>query len=554
MEATMLVKEKQIPKVVFQPEVYLGMQRGINRLANAIRPTLGPFPRLVAVESTQNRKRKPELLDNGGLIARRIIQLPDPDEDAGAMLLRHMLWELHEQAGDGTATAAVIFQEVYNQGIRFIAAGGDALRLRVALEQGAQLIIAELEKMKVFIHGREKLTCLAESLCYDPDLAAVLGEIYAELGMFGSLDIRTGNGRQLEREYFKGMYWQGGLGSRLMATDVEHGSARLDQTAIVLSNLEIDEPEELVPLLDLLIRNGDRSLLFVARRLSERALGLLVSPQVRKKLQVLFVKIPGLTIDDQWAALQDLSVLTGACPLLREAGDQIGSIRAGHLGRASQVYADMDQFGMIEQQWHPHRLQQHMESLKKAFAAAEDKQVRRKLVERIGKLQGGSAVLWIGGPTLQAIESRKASAERASEAMRSAIRGGVVPGGGAAYLDCCQALSARIHDPCGSEESAAYRILTRALREPMRTLLANAGYPHASASEGLLMAEIELTGRGSGFDMTNKRVVNMLEAGIYDSAPVAKAVISCAVRGAALALTTQVLVHRSHPPDASALT
>ncbi len=548
----MLVKEKRIPKVVFQGDAYLGMQRGINRLANAIRPTLGPFPRVVAVESTQNRKKMPELLDSGGMIARRLIQLPDRDEDAGAMLLRHMLWELHERAGDGTATAAVIFQSVYNQGIRFIAAGGDALRLRIALEQGAQVVSDELEKMKVFIRGKERLTRLAESLCYDPELAAVLGEIFAELGIFGSLDIRKGNGRELEREYYQGMYWEGGLGSRLMASEAEQGSAHIEQAAIVLSNLEIDEPEELVPLFDLLIHNGDRSLLLVAKRLSDRALGLLISPQVRTKIHVLFVKTPGLTIDDQWAALQDLSVLSGARPLLNEAGDRIRSIRAEHIGRASQVYADMDQFGIIEPGCALHRLQQHIETLKSAFAAAEDKPARRKLVERIGKLQGGSVVLWVGGPTPQAIETRKASAERAAEAMRSALRSGVVPGGGAAYLDCCRTLSARTNDTCCLEELTANKIIIRALHEPLCTLLANAGYPHARDDVGSLMEEIELAGNGYGFDLTNQRVVDMIEAGIYDSAPVAKAVISCAIRGAAPALTIQVLVHRRNPPSASA--
>ncbi len=545
----MVGKNWQVPRVVFQPDVYLGMQRGINQLVNAIRPTLGPYPRLVAMESILHPEKMPDLLDSGGLIARRIIQLSNRDEDAGAMLLRHMLWQLHEKAGDGTATAAVIFQSIYNQSVRVIAAGGDAMQLRAHLERGSQLIIDQLEGMKVFIRGREKLARLSETLCYDPELAGMLGEIFAVIGEFGQLDIRAGQGRDLEREYYQGMYWEGGLLSRWMATDLRRGSACTQDAAILISDLEIDDPEDLIPLLELAVRSGIRSLLIIANKMAERALSLLLSQQARVKLQILAVKTPGRTADDQWAALQDLSILTGARPLLKAAGDTIRSIKPELFGRTSQVYADLDQFGIIAPHCDQAQLQQHLGYLKDAFSRAENAQVRRRLLERIGKLQGGSAVLRIGAATLPAIEARKASAERASEAIRSAMRSGVVPGGGAAYLDCCPALQARLKQAKGLEETAACRILIRALHEPMRTLLSNAG-----VSAGAIIGQVEQNGPGTGFDLTRNRVVPMLEEGVYDSAAVAKAVVSCSIRGAAVALTTDVLVHRRNPPDASCAT
>lgn len=545
----MLIKNWQTPKVVFQPEVYLGMQRGIDQLVNAIRPTLGPFPRLVAVESTIHKGKIPDLLDSGGLIARRIVQLSNRDEDAGAMLLRHMLWQLHEKAGDGTATAAVIFQSIYNQSVRFIAAGGDAMQLRYFLEQGSQLIMDQLDGMKVFIRGKEKLTHLAETLCYNPQLASMLGEIFDAIGEFGQMDIRAGHSRDLEQEYFKGMYWEGGLASRLMVSDPCQGSARLKDAAILASDLEIDEPKDLIPLLELAVRSGLYSLIIVANKFSERALSLLLSRPVQEKLQILAVKTPGRTVDDQWTALQDLSILTGGQPILKAAGDSLNAIKIEVLGRASQVYADLDQFGIIESSCNPVQLQEHIEHLKNAFARTENAQVRRKLLERIGKLQGGSAVLWIGGSTPLAIEACKALAERASEAMRSTMRSGIVPGGGAAYLDCCPALQARLRQAGCLEEGTAYRILIQALHEPVRALLSNAGVP-----AGEIIGQVERAGRGYGFDLIQNQVVDMFGEGIYDSAAVAKAVVCCAVRGAALALSTDVLVHRRNPPDASSAT
>jgi chaperonin GroEL len=471
------VKNWQTPSVVFQPEFSKGMQRGINLLANAIRPTLGPFPRLVAVESSIHRDKLPEILDSGGLIARRLVQLPERDADVGAMLLRHMLCELHEKAGDGTATAAVIFQSIYNQGSRFLAAGGDSMRLRFYLEKGAQSILKQLDEMKVFIRGKEKLTRLAETLCYDAELAIALGEIYEKLGVFASLDIRSGRGRELEREYFQGMYWEGGLISRLMVTNQTEGSTRLENAAIFLSDLEIDNPNDLVPLVEMSSTTGLHAVLIIADKISERALSLLTSPQIRTRLQILAVKTPGRTIDDQWAALQDISVLTGSQPLYKAAGDRIVMVRPKNLGRASHVYADLEQFGILQRSADSELLQAYIERLKNAFSNTDNAQIRRKLLERIGKLQGGSAVLWIGAATPLAVETRKEKAIRAREALRWSIRHGVVPGGGVAYLDCCAGLKARLQQAECTEENAAYRILIQALQEPIRAILSNAGIP-----------------------------------------------------------------------------
>jgi chaperonin GroEL len=200
--------KRQTPGAVFQPRTYQGMQGGIDKLVAAIRPTLGPIYRNVVIEK-ESKVGKPEILDDAAVIARRIIQLPDRDEDMGAMYLRQLLWALHETAGDGTATAALIFHTIYKEGLKYVAAGGNAMRLRENLEKTTPLILNELEGMTFTLEGKERLAKLAEAICYEPELARMLGEIFDIVGEFGRLEIRSGQGRVMEREYLEGMYWSG---------------------------------------------------------------------------------------------------------------------------------------------------------------------------------------------------------------------------------------------------------------------------------------------------------------------------------------------------------
>lgn len=327
------------PGVVFQPETGAAMARGIDALVAAIRPTLGPLPRLVAHDQ-RVLGRRPELLDSGGLIARRMTQLPERSADAGAMLLRHTLWALHEEVGDGTATAAVIFQTVYSRGRAYLAAGGCPMGLRRGLERALGLALAELDRMARPVACQPQLARIAEAVCHDGELAELLGEIFAIIGAEGRLEIREARGTALGRTYVTGRYWDGGLHSQALADDDARGRAELTLPGVLLSDLELDDPHALIPLLDDAAAAGVSSLLLVARRVSERALGLLLHPRNQERLRVVAVKTPGLGDDQQANALEDLAVLSGARPLLRAAGDRLERARAGDLGQARRAWAD----------------------------------------------------------------------------------------------------------------------------------------------------------------------------------------------------------------------
>lgn len=530
-------------RVVFQPATYRGIQRGVNQMVEAIRPTLGPRPRIVAIDRILDGKM-PELLDNGGTIARRIIQLPDGDEDIGAMLVRDLLCRLKEQVGDGTATAAVLFQSVYNEGVRYLASGGNAMRLHFYLEKGVRVILDQLTGMTVHLTGKEKLAQIAETICYDPPLAKMLGEIFDIIGEYGRLEIRPGRSRGLEREYVEGMYWERGLVSREMITDHNRLRTEFENAAILISDLEIKAPRQLFPVLELAIKADIRSLLVVASKLSDGAIAFLLANKNPEKFQAVAVKTPGWGTDEQAAALADLAVLTGGCAFIKVAGHTFSRIKLQDFGYARRVWADRRNFGIVGGKGNPRALRQHIATLRTAFEQSDEPAAREKLRKRIGKLLGGSATLWVGGATELEIEARQELAERTAKAMRGATIEGVLPGGGMSLLACRPALQRMLDQSTDPDERAAYRILIKAMAEPIRTIIANAGY---DASE--VMAEIKLAGSGHGFDVTSGQVVDMAQAGIYDATTVQKSAVYAAIASAAQALTIDVLVHRRVQPD-----
>ena len=539
--------KSQTQRVIFQPATYQGFQRGIDQMVAAVRPTLGPLPRVVALERTSGASRMPEILDSGGVIARRIIQIPDRDEDMGAMFVRHLLWRLHEKAGDGTATAAVLFQSIYDRGMRYIVAGGNAMLLRRHLEAGLRVILDELAGMATPLEGKEKLAQIAESICYDPPLARMLGEIFDIIGEYGQLEIRSGRSRELEREYVEGMYWKGGVLSRQMIADPTKQRTEMENAAILISDLEIENPRELIPVVETTMQAGVRSLLVIANTVSDNAMGLLLSASKDPaRFRAVAVRTPKLNATDRAGALQDLAALTGGRPLVKAAGFTLSGVRFEDLGRARRAWADRTYFGIVGGRGDPRALRRHIADLRAVLERVDAPDDRKKLRERIGKLMGGSATLWVGGTTQLEIDARKERAERTADALRGAIAEGVLPGGGVSLLACRPALQRKLDQSTGADERAAYHILIKALEAPIRTLLTNAGH---DASE--LMAEIKAAGPGMGFDVRAGQVVHMAQAGIFDSANVQREAVRSAVAGAALALTVDVLVHHKKPPQAT---
>ncbi|MDQ5853760.1 MAG: hypothetical protein M3380_17175 [Chloroflexota bacterium] len=536
------MKKSPSHRVVFQPDVYGGLQKGINQMVDVVRPTLGPYPRIVAVERT-GRHEAPELLDNGGVITRRIIQFPDRDADTGAMLVRHLLWRLHAQVGDGTATAAVLFQSVYNRALKYIVAGGNAMRLRRCLEQGVQAILDELARMTIRIEGKEQLAQIAESVCHDRPLATMLGEIFDIVGEDGHVEIRRNVGRELARHYVEGMFWKSGIYSAHMLADQAKLRTDLQDTAILIGDLEIEDPRHLAPVLDLAVKSEFRTLMIVAGKLSDSSIAcLLQASREPEKFQAIAVQTPGLGMVEQAEAMEDLAMLTGGRPLLKAAGDALHTIRREDFGQARKAWADQSYFGVVAGKGDPRMLRAHIATLRGRLQRTEDSETRYRLRQRIGKLMGGSATLLIGSSTEAEMAVREELARRTANALRGALRDGVLLGAGRSLLLCRPRLQHMLEESEDPDEQAAYRILIKALEEPIRTIVANAGY-----DVGAVMAEINQAAPGSGFDVRCGRIVDLSQAGIFDVAAAQKAAIHSAVTAAALALTIDVLIHPKNP-------
>lgn len=531
-------------RVLFQPATQQAFQRGMNALVNAVRPTLGPLPGIVAIEKSPSNK-PPELLDNGGVIARRIIQLKDRDADMGAMFVRQMLWNLYERVGDGTATAAVLFQSIYNHALRYLASGGNPMLLRKHLEIGLRLILEHLNTQTVRIDNTKQLAQIARSTCTDPEIAVLLQEIMDIVGPYGLVEIRSGQSREMGREYVEGTYWESGIVSQQMLAGWPNLKAELPEAAILITDLVIEEPQELLPALNVAVKAGYRNLMIVAAKLSDKAVGLLLTANKNvQKLQLIGVKIPGATIDKIIAAMQDLAILTGGRPFSKEAGETLQNVKAEDFGHAHKAWATKTHFGILRGEGDATQLRTHVAQLKHTYHATDDAEQTKSILERLGRLMGGSATLYVGGATKPEVEARKELAERSVKALRGAMDDGIVPGGGIAWLSCQPKLKEKISQSDGEDEKVAYQILYHAMEAPLRTMLIN-----ANLDPGSILARIKRAGPGFGYDILRGEIVSMQDDGIQDVASVQKAAIHSAVSSAALALTVDVLIHHKKPPE-----
>jgi chaperonin GroEL len=523
--------------LVFQPHTFQAIQAGVNQIVNAIRPTLGPHPRLVAIEDISG-KFAAEFLDSGGVIARRIIEVADRDADVGAMLIRQMLWQLHEQCADGTATAAVIFQSIFNQSLPYIAAGGNAMLLRQYLEKGMHVILAHLTAMTCPVQNDWQLRHIVETVCYDQEIAHLVAEAFAMVGAEGKVEVRAGHGRGVDKEYVEGMYWK----SRLLTAQGQGSferTIRLDDAAILLTDLEITEIDELLPALTLIVQAGVKKLVIVARSLSDTAIGFLRSNSRPDKFQVVAVGAPGAEVYQQVIDLEDLALLTGARPLVAAMGNTLNGFRVSDLGHARLFWAQQDAFGLVEGAGDPAAIGRRIAQLRDAAAECADIQKRKLLQDRIANLISGSMLLWVGGITETEIETRKILAERTVDSVRSALVGGVLPGSGASLIACQTPLRYLYNSSSDEHERTAYKILLRALEEPCRTIASNAGY-----DAGEIVRQLQLAGPGHVFDVRCGAVAEAAQSGIFDSADIQKSAVCTAIAGAAMALTIDVIYHR----------
>ena len=529
-------------RVLSQPHTREALKAGIDTLAGAVLPTLGPLTGPVALDD-KNRGGSPELLADGGTIARRILQLEDRHADVGAMLLREALWRQREGVGDGAATTAALYQTVYAEGHRFINAGGNAMLLRAALEAGLKDILEDLRRQVKKVKTQEEMERLATSICGEKEIAAALADIFDLLGPHGAIEVQDG-GRDLGHEFFLGSHWESKVPSNILFDGVVGERIELKNTAWLISDFELDDLGALVRLVTDVYQAGHDSLVILAKSFSEQIIAAQGANSRMEDFRLVYLEPTGL-VDEQEAALEDLALITGGGMLRTITGHNLDAIARDLLGASELAWVDRNRFGIIAGgEGDEKEIKREIAALESSYINSDDERRGQVLRARIGRLRGGSAVVYAGGSSESELRYQTELITRTIAALRSALLEGALPGGGTALLRCVEGLRARYEESGDLHERSAWQILMKAAEAPCRALLANAGHE----APGIVVAEIQSGANGAGYDLRLGRVVDMRQEGLIDSAAALMAAVRNGIGGAALALTVDTIVHRVNPP------
>lgn len=537
------------PSVIFQPDLIAG----IDLIANAVKPTLGPLPRYVGVEATM-RDRPPELLDDAGTIARRIIQIAHPTADVGAMMMRHALWRMREQCGDGSATMAVIAQALIHHAHKAIAAGAHPALLRRGIEYGVQQATASLQAQAVRPtsgrHRQAMLTALAKSVCHDEEMCSVLVEIVGILGPDGAIHVVNNDARRVDREYVEGALWESPWLTTGFATDSAQSIARITDAAVVVLDGKLDRAANVLEGLKRLYEFGHPRLVIVANDVSDEAKAVLIQAKLRGGLHILPIKSPGFEAK-RAVALQDIATLSGARVLFGDSGG-FANVQPEDVGHVRRAWATAKQFGLIAGRRDPHALRTSIAAVRQKIDETTDLEEIAELRLRLGRLCGGLAIVRVGGVTSKVQDERRDQAIRLSRALQMAAQRGFVAGGGAALLKAGVAVrGASADDGLSDDVAFGVRCVAHALEAPLATIAANAGFDPSAIVHSARAAMNERTSVVYGFDARSGGIADMMAAGIVDSVAVLDRAVRVAGSLAMTAITTDAVVHHRKPTMAT---
>jgi len=526
------------PSVVFGEQASAGMLRGAGQLADLLGLTLGPAQGHVLLAKDGGSERFERLTD-GATLARRIIALPGATEDVGAMLLRQLAWRMRQRVGDGSATAAVLAQAMLNEGRRFMAAGANPMLLRKGMELATHAAVQAIQAMAEPLTGPERMAALATAACGDPELGKIVGEIYDTLGPEGIVNIQEFIGPYLDREYIEGSRFRGTFTSRFFLTDEKHRLIQLVRPFIFISDWNLSSVAQVQPLLELVVRQGEgRPLLVVSASQDGAGLSALLANHQKGVLQCAGVTLRGVG-DDLRAALDDLALLTGGRFIYREAAFDPKDLTLADLGQAERVEVDEDYVTIFQGAGDRKAVRRRVLALRGQLGQAQEMDEAEKVRERLGRLGSGIAILKIGAVTPNERERRRAQAEEAVRVVAAGYRGGVVPGGGAAFLAAIPAARAV---PAEGDVALGVAIIARALEEPTRRIAANAGVEPSVA-----LARARAAGPACALEVHTGQVADMRSAGILDSSTVCATALEMATSMAAMVLITGAIVLHRKP-------
>lgn len=535
-------------QILYSESARKKLKNGVDKLANAVKVTLGPRGRNAVLEKGYGA---PTITNDGVSIAKEI-ELEDKIENIGAEVIKEVASKTNDVAGDGTTTATVLAQAIITEGLKNVTAGANPLAIRRGLEKGLKQVVKELKEMSKPVRTKEEMAQVATISAEDEELGNLIAEVMEEVGKDGVVTVEESQTFGIQKEIVKGLQFDRGYISPYMVTDVERMEAVHEDVPILVTDKKISALTEILPVLEKVASTGKKNLVIIADEVEGDALATLVVNKLRGMFNALAVKAPGFG-DRRKEMLQDIAVVTGATVISDEVGLKLENIDFTMLGHARRVVATKENTTIVEGKGKKEDIDARVKQIRREIEASTSDFDKEKLQERLAKLAGGVAVIKVGAATEVEQKMRQHKTEDALAATRAAIEEGIVPGGGVALLRASQKLTPEVvfgEGKAGSvedpEEKIGLTILKRALEEPIRQIGSNAG------KDGAVVASEVLKHEGSfGYNAATDTYEDLMKAGIVDPTKVVRSALENAVSAAGVLLTTETVIAEKQEPKKS---
>ena len=515
-------------EIRFREDARQALEKGVDKLANTVKVTLGPKGRNVVLDK---KFGSPQITNDGVTIAREI-ELDDPFENMGAQLVKEVANKTQDVAGDGTTSATLLAQAIIRQGIKNVTAGTNPMVMKRGIEKAVEKVLEHIKNQSKPVESREAIAQVASISADNETIGNLIADAMEKVGKDGVITVEESKGFVTDLKVVEGMQFDRGYISPYMVTDTEKMEAVLDDPMILLTDKKISNIHDILPLLEKIVQKG-KQLLLVAEDVEGEALATLVVNKIRGTFTCVAVKAPGFG-DRRKAMLEDIAILTGGQVISEDIGLDMKNVGIEMMGHARQVIVGKDETVIVDGGGDPEAIKKRISQIRVQIEDTTSDFDREKLQERLAKLAGGVAVIEVGAATETEMKEKKLRIEDALSATRAAVEEGIVPGGGVAYLNAVEALKG--FDLEG-DQAVGVQIVRRALEEPVRQIAENAGHEGSIVVEKVKNAE-----KGIGFNALTEQYENMMESGIVDPAKVVRSAIQNAASIAALFLTTEAVV------------
>lgn len=515
-------------EILFNEEARRALGRGVDQLANAVKVTLGPKGRNVVLD----KKFGSPTITNDGVTIARDIELPDPFENMGAQLVKEVATKTNDVAGDGTTTATVLAQAMIQEGMRNVAAGANPMILKKGIETAVKTLVEEIKKRSIKVSGKAEIAQVASVSAADEEIGGLIAEAMEKVGNDGVITVEESKGLQTALNVVEGMQFDRGYISPYMVTDPDRMEAVMDNPYILITDRKISAIADMLPTLEKVVKVG-KELLIIAEDVEGEALATLVVNRLRGTFKAVAVKAPGFG-DRRKAMLEDIAILTGGTVITEDMGRKLDSVELEDLGTARQVRITKDETTIIDGAGDKDVIAKRVNQIRAQVEETSSDFDREKLQERLAKLSGGVAVIEVGAATEVEMKDKKLRIEDALNATRAAVEEGIVAGGGTTFIDIIPALNTL---EATGDVQTGINLVKRAVEEPLRQIAYNAGL------EGSVVVEkVKNTEAGVGFNALTEEYIDMVKAGIVDSAKVTRSALQNAASIASLVLTTETIV------------